>query len=248
MLLLLRKVRKKLMKENKVTTYLLYAIGEIVLVVIGILIAVSLNNWNQANKAASGQRILLEEVLEALKQDSIASEQTMVTTENIYNLYQKLHHVRLGKIPGDSLNNLQGLRRSNNRIIISILNYPDLATRVADQALKTKVQAYYGIVRNWQFVQANYNDFIENNMRAKLREHQLLSYGYFYQKPYEQNHLFTNDMINRDRLIEKLEDEDLQQIFFEGVVKTRNFRGFISPLREARAELQNEIYRVLQSL
>ena len=35
------------MKKNKFTTYLLYAIGEIVLVVIGILIAVSINNWNQ---------------------------------------------------------------------------------------------------------------------------------------------------------------------------------------------------------
>ncbi len=34
------------MERNKITTYLLYAIGEIILVVIGILIAVSINNWN----------------------------------------------------------------------------------------------------------------------------------------------------------------------------------------------------------
>lgn len=47
MLFLLRKVRKSLLKENKITNYLLYAIGEIVLVVIGIMIAVSINNWNQ---------------------------------------------------------------------------------------------------------------------------------------------------------------------------------------------------------
>lgn len=235
------------MKKNKVSSYLLYAFGEIILVVIGILIAVSINNWNQAKKAVSAQRILLEEVLEALKQDSIAMERTMLAAENIYNLYQKLHQVRLGLLPEDSLTDLQGLRRSNNRIIISRLNYPDLATRVADQELKKKIQAYYGIVRSWQFVQDNYNNFIENNMRAKLREHQLLRYGYFYQKPFDQNYLFTNDMINRDQLLEKLEDEDLQQIFFEGVVKTRNFKGFISPLRETRKELQNEIYRVLQS-
>jgi hypothetical protein len=35
------------MKESKVTTYLLYAIGEIILVVIGILIAVQIDDWNQ---------------------------------------------------------------------------------------------------------------------------------------------------------------------------------------------------------
>lgn len=38
------------MQENKITTYLLYAIGEIALVVIGILIAVSIDNWNENRK------------------------------------------------------------------------------------------------------------------------------------------------------------------------------------------------------
>ena len=38
------------MEKNRFTTYLLYAVGEIVLVVIGILIAVNINNWNVAQK------------------------------------------------------------------------------------------------------------------------------------------------------------------------------------------------------
>ena len=42
-----RKIRQKLMTEKKMGSYFLYAIGEIVLVVIGILIALSINNWNQ---------------------------------------------------------------------------------------------------------------------------------------------------------------------------------------------------------
>lgn len=42
--------RFKLMSENKTGQYLKYAVGEIVLVVIGILIAVQINNWNQARK------------------------------------------------------------------------------------------------------------------------------------------------------------------------------------------------------
>jgi hypothetical protein len=47
MLKLFRKFRQRLLTGNKVTNYLLYAIGEIVLVVIGILIALSINNANQ---------------------------------------------------------------------------------------------------------------------------------------------------------------------------------------------------------
>jgi predicted transcriptional regulator len=42
-----RKIRQKLLSENKFSKYLLYAVGEIVLVVIGILLALQINNWNQ---------------------------------------------------------------------------------------------------------------------------------------------------------------------------------------------------------
>lgn len=42
-----RKIRQQLLAQNKFSKYMLYAIGEIVLVVIGILIAVNVNNWNQ---------------------------------------------------------------------------------------------------------------------------------------------------------------------------------------------------------
>ena len=45
-----RKIRQKLLNENKISKYLIYAIGEIMLVVIGILIALSVNNWNELRK------------------------------------------------------------------------------------------------------------------------------------------------------------------------------------------------------
>ena len=45
-----RQIRQSLIMENKTGKYLKYAIGEIVLVVIGILIALSINNWNEERK------------------------------------------------------------------------------------------------------------------------------------------------------------------------------------------------------
>lgn len=47
MLTFFRKIRQKLLSQNKVTRYLVYALGEIVLVVIGILLALQINTWNQ---------------------------------------------------------------------------------------------------------------------------------------------------------------------------------------------------------
>jgi len=45
-----RKIRQQLLTENKFSKYLLYAIGEIVLVVIGILIALQIDNANEIKK------------------------------------------------------------------------------------------------------------------------------------------------------------------------------------------------------
>ena len=57
-----RKTRKKLADDNKPLKYLRYAIGEIVLVVIGILIALQINNWNEGRK----DRVLEKKLLENL--------------------------------------------------------------------------------------------------------------------------------------------------------------------------------------
>ncbi|MEP7267854.1 MAG: DUF6090 family protein [Saprospiraceae bacterium] len=50
MIKLFRNIRQKLLAEGKTSRYLKYAMGEIILVVIGILIALQVNNWNEQRK------------------------------------------------------------------------------------------------------------------------------------------------------------------------------------------------------
>ena len=64
-----RKIRQNLLSEGKTGKYFKYAIGEIILVVIGILIALSINNWNENRKSYKSERLLLSEMLNALKSD-----------------------------------------------------------------------------------------------------------------------------------------------------------------------------------
>ena len=54
-----RKIRQNLLSENQFSKYLIYAIGEIVLVVIGILIALQINNWNQGRIEHKETTVLL---------------------------------------------------------------------------------------------------------------------------------------------------------------------------------------------
>jgi hypothetical protein len=57
-----RTVRRGLLAESRFSRYFLYAIGEIILVVIGILIALQINNWNEARKLRAQEHQLLADL------------------------------------------------------------------------------------------------------------------------------------------------------------------------------------------
>ncbi len=64
-----RQIRQNLLMENKVGKYIKYAIGEIILVVIGILIALQINNWNQDRKDRAIEIQLLKNLRNSLVSD-----------------------------------------------------------------------------------------------------------------------------------------------------------------------------------
>lgn len=90
MINLFRSIRQKLLSENKFSKYLLYAIGEIALVMIGILLALQVNNWNEQQKDnATEQKLLtaLQEDLiiniDRLKSDILLEQNTIDQAQKI---------------------------------------------------------------------------------------------------------------------------------------------------------------------
>ena len=79
MLRIFRNIRQKLAAENKVMAYLRYAIGEILLVVIGILIALQVNNWNENRK----EHLIEIKYLKNLKHDLQSDSTDLVYYKNI---------------------------------------------------------------------------------------------------------------------------------------------------------------------
>jgi hypothetical protein len=79
-----RKIRKKLADDNKPIKYLRYAIGEIVLVVIGILIALQINTWNENRK----ERFIEQKILLSLNNDletDISNMKSMISNDSTLN-------------------------------------------------------------------------------------------------------------------------------------------------------------------
>jgi hypothetical protein len=67
----LRRIRQDLINENKTSRYLIYAVGEVVLVVIGILIALQIDNRNELRKEKFEEKVVYENLLSTLKRDSL---------------------------------------------------------------------------------------------------------------------------------------------------------------------------------
>ncbi|MFX0556668.1 DUF6090 family protein [Maribacter sp. CXY002] len=78
-----RTIRYKLSKQNKLHRYLKYAFGEIVLVVIGILIALQINNWNQQRQQKKQLRAIYKIILDDLNRNVIEVDSFIVNYEAI---------------------------------------------------------------------------------------------------------------------------------------------------------------------
>ena len=85
-----RKIRQNLLAEGKTVKYFKYAIGEIILVVIGILIALSLNNWNESRKNEIIKQQLIEDLIVELQSsrdilnDAIALGNSLIADGQLY--------------------------------------------------------------------------------------------------------------------------------------------------------------------
>ena len=91
-----RKIRQQLLTENKFSRYLLYAVGEIVLVVIGILIALQINNINEERKNRKKEKVMLETLLSDLKNNKELIKEGLIDydvkiklSEEMANLFGK---------------------------------------------------------------------------------------------------------------------------------------------------------------
>ncbi|MBT8376350.1 MAG: hypothetical protein KJO22_05740 [Bacteroidia bacterium] len=80
-----RHIRFNLMSQNKTGKYLKYAIGEIILVVIGILIALQINNWNEERKLSIKETIYLKGLKADFEQSKQALARVIKKTNRVSN-------------------------------------------------------------------------------------------------------------------------------------------------------------------
>ncbi len=147
MVRIFRSIRLKLAAENNVVKYLRYAFGEIVLVVIGILIALQVNNWNEKRKDANFEHEILSLIDQNLEQDSVSLSFELSHTKLAIHLTDRLLKQVALKNFNDSLNYWMGKIISFERFRSQSSAYEMLKSKglenISDKKLQMALITYY---------------------------------------------------------------------------------------------------------
>lgn len=125
-----RKIRQTLLTENKFSKYLLYAIGEIVLVVIGILIALQLNNWNESRKEKQIEISILNELLNDYNSDLLSLNEDVELNKRAIKSNELIKKALTSNLKyNDSLDFHFGSIQYNTQFTINSGGYENLKSR-----------------------------------------------------------------------------------------------------------------------
>ncbi len=158
MIKLFRRIRQRLLSENRLSEYLLYAIGEIVLVVIGILIALSINTWNEGRKDKNQELVILKSLRVNLEENLKLLELANTATLDAYNASLRLHELTnpdVGNVDADQIESLMSVMLdyfafdANSGAIYEIINSGQLSIIRNDQ-LKNQISSWSGLVEDTQ--------------------------------------------------------------------------------------------------
>ena len=111
-----RKIRQHLLSENKFNKYLIYAVGEIILVVIGILIALQINNWNETKQKENKLQSIYLEVQRELALN-------IKTLDRSIDFYEKQDSV-IYLVLNDKLTKQDYLKNSNLAYTLELYDPP----------------------------------------------------------------------------------------------------------------------------
>ena len=166
-----RKIRKKMADDNKPLKYMRYAIGEIVLVVIGILIALQINTWNNNYNLTKKESAILIEMKTNLQSDLIGLKWDINKNKDLLLANQIVLNSLNNGVYDDSLNYYYAKIKGNTVFVKNTSAYENLNSIgldiIKNDSLRIKITSLYS-------VQYDYIRYIEQIRDEKFQYEKLI--------------------------------------------------------------------------
>ena len=240
-----RKIRKQQLSENKIVKYIFYAFGEIILVVIGILIALSINNWNEDRKKQIKTHTYLSEILTDLGVDTLMFNEYLRTYEKhaegkrlelMKSDYSNTSTLNLERIASSfyrvgKMTNKTFQKIINTGFDMSILN-PDLNNRINE---------YYTTT------QENFRFWAELDFKESQKEIDFWGYGQDkIERKYREIPILQNEEERRANLIRVIKSPQGRTHLIGEVTRQQRFINVLKETKGKTIELIEEIQKEIQ--
>ena len=241
---LLRTIRQNLIMKNQNGNYYKSAVGEIILVVLGILIALSINNWNENRKNKKKELVLINNIIEDLGLDLIHINKSLNEVVNQKELVDDLIEKIIDNKKKLDYEKIGLLRFSSDFRPISQRNHSESISNLNDDFIRDILQKYFLKEDQVLDIFLEYVDIIHNKIRPYLSETGMHNLQSLYDNK-------TNEKLHvplHPKILEKqLSVLKFQQLLYERRLKTDSFEKLLRELRlrneELVIKLKNEIDR-----
>lgn len=176
MLRFFKTIRKKLVVENRFSKYLLYAVGELILVIAGILIALQINNSNQAYKSEKETELFLTRLRVEVNQNKKLAQDELSEEIDQFTSSKRILDL-ISMAPNENkeseLDSLLVYALTSNSVQIKMGTLNEglnmgLVGRIKDDSLKRKLYNFPDLIEDIRLMESIESNSIENNLMPYL--------------------------------------------------------------------------------
>ncbi len=184
MLSFFRRIRVRLLQQKRFSKYLLYAVGEIILVVIGILIALQVNNANENRKEAYRVEGFIKQLKLQIEKNVISlenfknvnAERLQVSKRLLANLYDENASKNIDDLNILILNNVYDYQLNLDMIIIEEAKSNGNFDLIASDSLRISLYNYVNKYERFTRREVVINEDLTLNLKPYLNDHYNLRY------------------------------------------------------------------------
>ena len=234
-----RKIRYDLMEKNKTGKYFKYAIGEIILVVIGILIALQINNWNENRKALIKEIALYSSIVGDLEVDKDKLKVVLEGLKSFQNTQFQVFNESIGNAVFDENTYYEDLRWGERFNPIVKENHNITISTISNERVREKLNQYFKLEERTKEAIGFSNKLRRGDLRSFLTKNSILNSKALYsEKGYEFEPFFELKFINYENLKNQYGNVELDQILAELRIDTACAITNILGLIEANEKLK----------
>jgi len=228
------RIRYDLMEKNKMRNYFKYAVGEIFLVVIGILIALGINNWNENRKFKIAEKTFLTTIYNNLEIDSIQFSYYTEQVEQIEKLHLELFELGQGNTSIDSISEPSLIRRTLYFKQLINSDFDEKAGEISNTRIKDGLITYTRKLDDMEDIYLiQLFPLIENRLKPLLAQEKLYNIKNWMSlkdetkderiKDHSLKRLNGTNLLDENRLIALAKTDEFQQLLFEVSIKWSDF-------------------------